>query len=367
MSNDEYGYSIDDRASIPLAEIKANQNLYGRKMRLTIILAVDYDTETSEGMSAYVDEKVNLSADINTIVIEMDGVSKNCQRVTFDIDYPGLSGWYYSEISIYNFNESTLMQVIKEGAGVKLEAGYVNGNYGLLFEGYVFQALYERENITDYKLTLRCTDGNRLFTQNFAALSLDSGRNNQLAIFNAIHVQAQQKMNIKKTTEKLDTENHPRGTTIFTTPARALNKLIQHYNLTDTANTCMFTEGGETVVFDIGDPPDPNAIQVSPDGQGGLIGTPIQTQYGCDFTVLLNAHIRLTAPRKLVKINNSQIRGIKARQGVLLSPLDEDTEYQVIGVRHEGDTRGDQWYTHVTGINAAGAQALQQTTTKWSL
>lgn len=356
---DIYGYDITSSTNtIQSTEKFGDKTLYGRKMKLTIAFAPEEEAEA---------DKVNLEEGIDSIVIELNGNSSKCQRVTFNIDYPGLSGWYYSEIVIYNFNENSLMQVLKEGAAVKLEAGYMNGNYGLLFRGYIFQALFEKENITDYKVTLMCVDGDRLFTENFTSFTIDSDRNNQVGIFNAIHAYSMQEIKNKKVTDKLNEEKHARGTTVFTTPARALNKLLSHYKMGEVANNCLFTEGGETVVFDIGDPVDPNTIQVSPDGQGGLIGTPVQTQYGCDFTVLLNANIILTAPRKLVKLNNTQIRAMKAKQGAPLAPLDEDLEYQVIGVRHEGDTRGDAWYTHVTGINAAGAQCLQETNTKWGL
>jgi len=337
-----------------------SNQLYGRKFKLTIILNPDktvVDTLNAFGVSPLVPN----------VVIEQNNLDQNALRVTFDVDYPGLQGWYYSEICIYNFNVSTLMQVIDDGAAVILEAGYINGNYGEIFSGYIFQSLFERENVTDYKLTLRCVDGKRLFSEEFTAFSLDKGRNNQVAHYNAIMSYSQIPIEIGNVPSQLRTTTMDRGVTVFTTPANSLADLLRNYSIDKSANGCFFTKKGVTKYFDMNDPVKEPPITISPSGEGGLIGTPIQTKYGCNFTCLLNAQIELDIPRIQVTLDMSQIRAVKAAQGVLLAPLDQDVTYQVIGVRHVGDTRGNEWYTYVTGINKQGAQALMETTTSRGL
>lgn len=331
-------------------EEKSSKLLYGRKMKLTIF------TVTPDDYSA------EFEPELEKIEIELKGIDHDSLKVTFDVNYPGLAGWYFSEICIYNFNESSLMQVLETGASVRLEAGYVNGNYGEIFQGFIYQCLFEREGIVDYKLTLRCVDGNRMFSNEFCAFNLDKGRNNQVAIFNAIHSYSQQEIKIGNVPSKLRTTNMPRGITVFSNPAEELNKLLKFYSIDEAASGSWFTKNGVTKYFDMDDEPDPEVIQISPDGEGGLIGTPVQTEYGCNFVCLLNANIELNAPRKQVKLNMATLRGMKADVGAkMLAPLDEDQQYQVIGVRHKGDTRGNEWYTYVTGINKEGAQALHQT------
>jgi hypothetical protein len=332
--------------------------LYGRKFKLTIILNPNYNEEVINALNF-----LDIAPSLDAIVIEQNSLEQNALRVTFDVDYPGLQGWYYSEITIYNFNVSSLMQVIDDGAAVTLEAGYINGNYGEIFSGYIFQSLFERENTTDYKLTLRCVDGQRLFSEEFTAFSLDRGRNNQVAHFNAIHAYSQQAIPIGNVPSQLRTTNMDRGVTVFTSPANGLADLLRNYSIDQTSDGCFFTKKGVTKYFDMNDPVKEPAIVISPTGDGGLIGTPIQTKYGCSFTCLLNAQIELDVPRVQVTLDMSQIRAVKAAQGVLLAPLDYDNTYQVIGVRHVGDTRGNEWYTYVTGINKEGAQALTQTST----
>lgn len=329
--------------------------LYGRKFKLTIIL--NPNRTVTDVLTT-----IGIAPELDAIIIEQNSLEQNALRITFDVDYPGMQGWYYSEINIYNFNVSSLMQVIDDGAAVILEAGYINGNYGEIFSGYIFQSLFERENITDYKLTLRCVDGQRLFSEEFTAFSLDRGRNNQVAHFNAIHAYAQQPITIGNVPSQLRTTNMDRGVTVFTSPANGLADLLRNYSIDKVSDGCFFTKKGVTKYFDMNDPVREPAIEITP-ANGGLIGTPIQTKYGCNFTCLLNAQIELDVPRVQVKLDMSQIRAMKAAQGLLLAPLDYDNTYQVIGVRHVGDTRGNEWYTYVTGINKEGAQALTQTST----
>jgi len=313
--------------------------LYGRKFKLTILL------NPRENIADQLLAEYNIpktAPEIPAIVIEQNDLSQNALRVTFDVDYPGLQGWYYSEICIYNFNISTLMQVIDDGAAVSLEAGYINGNYGEIFNGYIFQSLFERENIT--------------------AFSLDKGRNNQVAHYNAIAAYSQMPIEIGNIPSQLRTTAMDRGVTVFTSPANGLADLLKNYSIDKTNDGCFFTKKGVTKYFNMNDPLKEPPIIISPSGEGGLIGTPIQTKYGCNLTCLLNAQIELDIPRVQIKLDQSQVRAVKAAQGILLAPFDYDQTYQVIGVRHVGDTRGNEWYTYVTGINNQGAQALMETT-----
>lgn len=333
--------------------------LYGRKLRLTIMLDPNRTNAFSEDDTARVHVLPGNAPTIPAIVIEQDGTGSDGIRVTFDVNYPGFKAWYYSEINIYNFNEDTLMRVIKDGAAVILEAGYSGANFGVIFDGYIFQSTFERENATDYKLTLRCIDGDKMFRGNFTAFQLDKGRNNQVGQYNAIAAYSQKAIPIGSEQSQLRSEKQPRGCVVFTTPQSAMNKILKMYTPELPSGYQLFSNKGKLELVDLKDPLDPNIIVVSPEGgKGGLIGTPVQTQYGANFTVLLNANIKICKPIKQVQLEMSQLRALKAEHGTPLSVLDENQTYQVIGVRHLGDTRGQEWYTQVTGINKSGATAL---------
>jgi hypothetical protein len=93
----------------------------------------------------------------------------------------------------------------------------------------------------------------------------------------------------------------------------------------------------------------------------GLIGTPQQTEYGVNFTSLLNPLYNLNDGKTLqqVKIDQSQIRQQKILYGQLWSRLDQDGMYKVIGYRHSGDSRGNTWQTDVTCCNLIGMLPAQ--------
>jgi hypothetical protein len=270
------------------------------------------------------------------------------------VDYPGYAGFYYTEITIYNFNTPTLMRVIEEGSHVYLDAGYQDGNFGEIFSGFIFQSLLERENVTDYKLTLRCIDGAGIFDDNFISTAMTEGHT-QTTQFNAIMAYSQTPIAQGKTPVLAD-KRYPRGMVIHSTPDEAIRSTLKFKNTMEPSERQWFGMNGKLEVVDATDESSGDMIVVSP--TTGLVGTPVQTQYGADFQVLLNPSIRLSNPRVMVKIDNSSFKQARITSGVVQSVLDQDQEFQVVGVRHVGDTRGDDWYTYVTGINKAGMQPV---------
>jgi len=317
-----------------------SDSVYGRKLKLTVTTA-------------------SATAGAETITIEQDGFTPEPLRVTFEVDYPGWNsgnGFYYSEIAIYNLNTPTQMQLVDEGATVVLEAGYQNGDFGEIFSGTIFQSLFEREGVTDTKLTLRCLDGARLLTDNFCsgemAAHLSQQTHFQVAMNAAQHTIDYDPSGINK----LRTMKYPRAGVIHATPGEILREIMKYKDTQSQEgnNVFFFTKKGKVLFGELTADPDPNFIVVSP-GSGGLVGTPVQTMYGANFVCLLNPKIELVIPMKMVRLDMSLVKEQKASIGELTGILDETQEYAVMGVRHVGDTRGDSWYTYVTGVNRGGA------------
>ena len=73
---------------------------------------------------------------------------------------------------------------------------------------------------------------------------------------------------------------------------------------------------------------------------------------GVTFMCLLNPTISIFNPPMLVKLDNTKIRQTALQWGSKgFSRLDQDWMYRVIGVTHVGDTRGNEWYSQVVGVN----------------
>ena len=319
-------------------------NLYGRRLKLNIICnPPDNVTDPAVLLS-------NKFA-LDTIVIEQNGFSPEPLRVTFNVDYPGIKeAWNYAEICIYNFEGDTETKVIASGAYVILEAGYIGtGNFGIIFSGYVFQRLFEREGVVDYKVTLNCIDGNKLFDNNFISGTLDKGYT-QSALFLKTMARAQNPIPIGNTPTQLSEKPMPRAVTFCTTPTQAIREMLNFKQSGLKGMNRAFVRNGKLFIVNTEDPAVNLEITISP-ANGGLIGTPIQTDYGVDFTCLLNPRITVSFPNIMVKLDMTTVKQKKATIGNPGSMLDETQEYQVVGVRHVGDTRGNEWYTLVTGIN----------------
>ena len=120
-----------------------------------------------------------------TILISSDDQEPNALRFTFDVKMQvGLPLWW-AEISIYNLAPSIMNEVIHPGSGIVLQAGYATGSHKMatIFQGQVFQPMWTRENVVDYKLTLRCFAGNakNFVNTNFPRLQTEADLVNLMA------------------------------------------------------------------------------------------------------------------------------------------------------------------------------------------
>jgi hypothetical protein len=285
------------------------------------------------------------------LVTKTDGTALDVSnlRCTFHIEKTYHSVANYSEIVIYNMSSQTEGTIISEYDRVIVNAGYAGTTandtpkqYGKIFDGNIIQCLRDKEdNNVDYKLTLWCGDGDNFLNSNFIKMTMNAGATHRQIVENIATV-ATVPTDIAKITPDLSTAALPRGKVFFGTPKKYLgeiaagnnasfwidNEAIHIEKLTDTAGT---------------------AIVVSP--TSGLIGTPQMTQEGITIKMLLNANVGLMS---MIQLDNSNIRQMKQQIGQIPIMLDQDGQYQAYKIVHEGDTRGNNWYTEVVGVSRYG-------------
>ncbi len=270
-------------------------------------------------------------------------------RCTWVVEKKALQAVNYADISVYNLTGATEAAIIREGHKVIVEAGYENSAYGRIFDGDLFQPMWDRENVVDYKLMLHCIDGDSLLHQNFANFSLASGYDYK-SIITAMAQKARTKIPIGVISEGIDRKKSPRGKVMFGDPRETFR------NIARDNNAQFYINDGQLNIMKITDVPRGQALVISP--QTGLIGTPQQIDYGFSFRCLMNPNIRITNPCMMVKLENTVIRQQKAIQGQIVSMLDQDMYGIVIGLKHTGDTRGGEWYTDVTCVTSGGKVPL---------
>lgn len=277
-------------------------------------------------------------------------------RLTFDIYMPTWQNWWTADITIYNLNEATALALlgdptqgasgVKQGMEVILSAGYLNGQYGVIWDGFVFQPMWDRENVTDFKLTLRCSIGLAELTRNFVAATYSGV--NQLDLLQKMAADCFRPITVQKNaiTSKIKTQTLSRGRTVFGNPRRYFNWIAADNNVETWLGSKGITFTDPRTDFAVSST---DVVTYTP--ETGLIGTPVQTQDGASFNVLLNPNLKAKKPLMQVKLDNAVIRQLKKQRGERPGLLDQDGQYIVQAVRHVGDTRGLAWYTEVTGVS----------------
>lgn len=324
-----------------------------------------------------------------TIIVSSDTWEPEALRFTFDIRQIAFgqgSAYWFADIEIFNCDgtipgsgNNLAQTVISEGDQVTVRAGYqADGDPQIIWQGQVFQPVWERIDVTDYKLTLHCFLGRAFSSQNFInqALTTVSTARQQAEYIAANSVNpiplTQGQLNVLDT---LAPGQLPGGKTYFGNPHDYLVAIARHngmvswldqngfnmaplYNPTDPAVSSTSnaqTPQGSTLPVPVGPilatyaPCSPLQGPPIKAGDGttlSLIGTPQQTQYGVNFKVLLDSRIKMAAPLPQVKLALQYIRQAQLQIGTLPArPL--VSQYVVVGVRHVGDTRGNPWYSEV--------------------
>lgn len=257
-------------------------------------------------------------------------------------------------IRVYNLSKQTLRKLAGKGeySGVVLNAGYENGNYGIVFRGSIKQFRIGRENATDSYLDIFAADGDIGYNQGIVNTSLSKGATNEAAYKAAAQAMALEVETGQLLVTKQNTPNIRGVVLMGMARARMRNIVtnmdagwsIQDGKVVITPNTGY--RDGEAVAINIGT---------------GLIGTPEQTDGGIKVKCLLNSKIRIG---NRILLNNSEIvqilqadpdaapiaynqwagfQYVAALQG---DPQGEGM-YRAFAVEHEGDTRGQSWYTNL--------------------
>lgn len=279
-------------------------------------------------------------------------VQSGALRVTFKIDKPGYQAYYWGDIVIYNLNGPTESMIIKEGNRVVVEAGYINGSYGKIFDGKVFQMFRERENVVDYKLTLHCLDGLGIFDNNFVAFTVYAGSDQRSHLEN-VASQATNPIELGVVSGNINTQALPRGKTFFGQPKDYFRQIAGYNNAQVYVNDNLVHI---TRLADGADMSPSEAIVITP--KTGLVGTPQVTQDGIHFKVLLNPLLKIVNPTMLVKLDMTAIQQQLLQFGQYPTILDKNGIYQVVKIMHSGDTRGNDWYTEVVACTSAGLYPL---------
>jgi hypothetical protein len=293
-------------------------------------------------------------------------------RVTFDILETTLpSPFWYADIAVWNCNKAEIQNLLLNAVWVTFEAGYQTGpsKSSIIWDGPVLQVLYDQEDVVNKIIHFNCLAGPWLLEEQFINTSLgpfSSQMDTVVKMVNQTNGNTSDQVS-SYATGLLSAKKYPRGKTIFGKVSKYIGQMSDDNFLNHwlDGNQSYISELSQpnaslspSIVYSPPFPPDFNFGPPNPNVTYSIIGVPIQTPFGCDYTVLLDPRLKVQLPPLLTKLDRSLIRQLKVQYGQVLTPLDQDGLYIAAQIRHHGDTRGNPWYTDVSGYNPAYAQGL---------
>lgn len=286
-----------------------------------------------------------------------DAPGEETLRARFEIKAPMIPTPNVAVIRIYNPQPATVMRMVNEFTRVSLSAGYLNGKFGTIFDGWITQFKFGGETSVDKFVELYAQDGDLSFNHTVISKVLMPGFNSPHSMGEAI---VQEMYNLG-----LSQANISRLSVVPTArPVVIYGMAVDHLNtINKTSNTIWSIQNGKLVVIPAsGAQTYSETLEVN--ALTGLIGFPTLTNDGLEFRTLLNPFATIG---QFVKINNAEINQIVAGVGggnlngigssqnpqfglnFFATPSDDNT-YQIANVSFLGDTRGQEWYTDYIGI-----------------
>lgn len=288
-------------------------------------------------------------------------------RVTFNVRQSDFETPNNAEITVYNLAQNTAQQIQSRWNSaaqladqppgtVILQAGYQSGNFGIIFQGQIKQVRIGRENQTDTYLKIFAADGDLIYTQGTVNLNIPAGT--------PITTQAQiiaQSTGLKADPSQI---NFAVGFSQANIRGKVLYGMARTYlrNIARSGQARWSIQDGQLVMTPLMAYADTEAVVIN--SKTGMIGVPEQTNTGIAVTCLLNPKI---IPGTQIQINESSIQraqvtaafGPESKEAAFPA-IASDGFYAVLVAEHEGDTRGNDWYSHLTCLAVDKTQPADQ-------
>lgn len=272
------------------------------------------------------------------------GLDLSQLRFTFKTSQSERQSPGFVNIRVYNLSDQTSISVQNEYNRVILQAGYDQGNFGVIFDGTIKQVRRGRESPTDTFLDIFAADGD--IPYNFAVVNttLPAGSVPQDEMNALVSSVSGDGVNVSYAPSVALGPSRLRGKTLFGMARDSLRDFADNQKWTYSIQN-----GGLVFVPITGYVPGDAVVLTA---KTGMIGMPEQTEDGIHVTCLLNP--LLSIGRRIQIDNKSVIPAQIATQFTSfnrLARIAEDGMYRAMVIEHEGDTRGTGWYSKLTCLS----------------
>lgn len=243
-------------------------------------------------------------------------------------------------IRVFNLNPDTARKVkTDEYTRVILQAGYQDGAYGVVFDGEIVQARLGRESAVDTYIDILAAEG---YSANQAVVNTTLAAGSTVADAAAA---AAASTGLGLSAFEFDPDAKlPRGQALY-----GMSREVLHRSVATTGHSYFYDKGRIVIVPLQGFKPGEATVLNS---NTGMIGWPEQTQEGIRVRCLLNPLLELGGRFKVDNASIQRAQVSASYQFVNTIPsLDNDGLYRIILMEHQGDTRGNLWYTELVGVS----------------
>ena len=270
-------------------------------------------------------------------------------------------------IRVYNLAASTAQQIQNEFQNVVLQAGYQNGNFGVIFQGSIIRIRKGRVSNIDSFVDIMASNLDAIYNFGVVSKSVAASGTSYQGRLSAVAQGVQDSPAAAGTPNALAAGvkygNIPSnfGTGGVLPRGKVLFGLARE-KWTELANSqqCHWSVGPDGSVNFIPDAGYLPGQAVVINAQTGMIGVPEATQQGIEVRTLLNPSIKLGTQ---IQLDNASINTTTNLQATgfpdysnfaFFANTSSDGTYRVLVAEHEGDTRGTgdgSWVTKITALS----------------
>lgn len=297
--------------------------------------------------------KLTIQVDAN----EQQALDLSKFKIVFQVSQATTEQPKAAEIYIYNLSDATMNKLAgvdsqKINTQVILECGY-GSELSVVFKGRVFQYRRGRDNPTDTWLCVLAISGDAVQNEAVVNQSVPAGTSKK-ELGNLLVEETNKYGLITGEVAEISEQQYPRGRVLF----GSLHDSIQQFG---RENNVEFDYSDNVIssINSLGFSVEPVQI-LSP--TTGMVGLPQLTSEGLIVKCLLNPKLKR---KGRVQVDMSNLQTESYDTGYSGQQVDQPFKnpktatnaegmFIIQAIEHNGDTRGDDWYTHLvcTAINA---------------
>lgn len=293
------------------------------------------------------------------------GIDLSNMRIIFQVHAMDTDTPPTAVIRVLNLAETTVQKIKKEFQGVSLQAGYVNGDYGVIFQGSIIRVRSGRISNKDTFVDILASNLDAIYNFGVVNKTLKAGATLQdrlKAIQQSVNASQAASAGPSAFQQGLQYGNIPSSfNTGGTLPrGKVLFGLARDHmtNVADTGGTTWSVgPDGKVNFYPLDNYPQSEAVVLN--SQSGLIKIPEATQQGIEVKCLLNPMIKLGTRLQIdnasinTTINKSPIGFPAYADFQFFANTSNDGFYKSIVVEHFGDTRGEgdeDWRSEIIAL-----------------